>query len=260
MLHYVLSIIVFRIFLSGTRTVNGENYDDFICGHDWMYAQFDVEITGRSHLSWFRRCIEYENLDVNEQSVAHGATAIGSAVLQSDILAIKYLIGKGASLELREYIGGHTPLHEAVFYNMSGVVRLLLDVGANVNARTYSEKFPFDNGKTPLHISVRDHDLIISRILLANGADINAGDGELNTPLHLFLKENHWEVYPKEDELRHLLLTALCDLMIDSGANAYAKNEDKKTPRDLAKEYLNIKNPTKIQRDMEGCVEIVLSR
>lgn len=260
MLHYALAIIVFGIFLSGTRTVNGENYDDFICGHDWMYAQFDVEITGRSHLSWFRRCIEYENLDVNEQSVAHGATAIDSAVAQGDIRAIKYLIGKGASLELRDYIMGHTPLDEAVYYNKSGVVRLLLDAGANVNARTYSEKYPFDKGKTPLHISVRGHDLIISRILLANGADINAGDGELNTPLHLFLADNFWEFDSNEDDSRDLLLTAVCDLMIDSGADALAKNDDNKTPRDLAKEYLNIKNPRKIQRDMEGCVEIVLSR
>lgn len=260
MLRYVLAIIVFGIFLSGTRIVNSDNYDDFICGHNWMYAQFDVEITGRSHLSWFWRCIEYENFDVNEQSVAHGATAIGSAVAQGDIRAIKYLIGKGASLELRDYIMGYTPLHKAVYYNKSGVVRLLLDVGADVNAKSYSEKYPFGNGKTPLHISFRDHDLIISRILLANGADINAGDGELNTPLHRFLTNNFWEFDANEDELRDLLFTALCDLMIDSGANAYAKNEDKKTPRDLAKKYLNIKNPTKIQRDMEGCVEIVLSR
>ncbi len=73
---------------------------------------------------------------------------------------------------------GYTALHEAAMNNHTALVRLLLDYGANINARTSS-------GMTPLHGAVLYHCREAAELLLAQGANANARLTNGLTPLHL---------------------------------------------------------------------------
>lgn len=60
---------------------------------------------------------------------------------------------------------GMTPLHEAAFQKQTGLIKALLEHGANANART-------DDGETPLMMAlVRSDNTDVVRLLLAYGAD-----------------------------------------------------------------------------------------
>jgi ankyrin repeat protein len=72
---------------------------------------------------------------------------------------------------------GRTPLHLAVGSGRTEVARLLLDRGADVNARD-------DTGKeTPLHYAAWDGDAELIGLLLSRKADRAARDGRGRTPL-----------------------------------------------------------------------------
>ncbi|MES2789669.1 MAG: ankyrin repeat domain-containing protein [Planctomycetota bacterium] len=69
-----------------------------------------------------------------------------------------------------------TLLHAAAYDGKADIVKLLLALGANVNAR-------HTNGRTPLHLAANKGYLDVIEILVRNGADIEAKDEEGMTPL-----------------------------------------------------------------------------
>ena len=81
----------------------------------------------------------------------------------------------------------HTPLHLASLYDRFEMVRLLIEHGANVNAR----------GKyydTPLHIASYSGDADTVRLLIKHGAEVNSEDRWHCTPLHLALLSGRAEI------------------------------------------------------------------
>ena len=74
-----------------------------------------------------------------------------------------------------------TPLHFAVASGNSELVTLLLEHGADVNAKT-------TNGWTPLHSAVERRDLEMARLLLDAKADPDAKDTSGRTPLALAME------------------------------------------------------------------------
>ena len=76
-----------------------------------------------------------------------------------------------------------TPLHFACFRGKPEIARLLLDHGAQVNAKNYQ-------GEIPLHLMSRgeydspDEGARVAKLLLERGTDINAQDELGWTPLH----------------------------------------------------------------------------
>ena len=78
---------------------------------------------------------------------------------------------------------GWTPLHLASFFGHPDLVALLLDHGADVNARSRSERFARAN--TPLHAAAANSQVAAARVLVERGADVNARDGSGFTPLAL---------------------------------------------------------------------------
>jgi hypothetical protein len=108
---------------------------------------------------------------------------------------------------------GKTELHKAVTAGDMEKARVLLDKGANVNAK---DKF----GDTALHMAVSRGNIKLAELLLEKGADTNASDARGETPLHDAVTDGS---------------TEMVKLLLDRGADVNAKDEDGKTPLDRAK-------------------------
>jgi hypothetical protein len=83
--------------------------------------------------------------------------------------------------------GGLTALHHAVNNGHTECVKYLLEMDANVNART-------DGGSTPLHCAIQRGDVDTTHILLGAGAVADATDKDGQTPLYRAVLFNHREV------------------------------------------------------------------
>lgn len=82
---------------------------------------------------------------------------------------------------------GNTPLHVAVSWGDSAAVRLLLDNGADINARG-------EYNMTPLHFAVgRNHPEIVA-LLVTSGADLLCKDTDGRTPFDWAKTSNRVEI------------------------------------------------------------------
>lgn len=73
---------------------------------------------------------------------------------------------------------GYTPLHRAAYTNNVDIAKILIQHGANVNAKT-------EFGWTPLHSAVKWSNAECAAFLLQHGADVNAISQGQQTPLHI---------------------------------------------------------------------------
>lgn len=135
-----------------------------------------------------------------EQAEANDITPLLMAISNDNTEAAQFLISRGANVNVSDWYG-RTPLWEAVNVRnlyldsttlengvdreaMLGVIRTLLDKGANVNART-RETPPFRNhmlgvgslewvdftGQTPFLTAALSADMTVMKLLLEYGAD-----------------------------------------------------------------------------------------
>ena len=128
------------------------------------------------------------------------------------------LVAKGADVNARAK-SGLTPLHWAVYWDMTERINLLIAAGARVDARDEYQR-------TPLHLAANWGKAQIVTILLARGADVDAKDDSGWTPLH-------WAAMEGTPEAVRLL--------IEKGANQNALTTaatggfpDGSTPLDIA--------------------------
>ena len=129
------------------------------------------------------------------------------------------LIGDGADLSARDRDTWATPLMEAVSKIPDpGVTRVLIDAGADVNARGWFRK-------TPLMYAARNANTEVLDILLGAGADVGAEYRYGKTPLMYAVKSN-----TKPEILR---------TFIDAGADVNLKDMNGKTPLIYATENVN---------------------
>lgn len=263
MMRYLITLLIFTgLILAASAQSGSRKYEDFKCDYNWMYTQSNLWNSGRSHLNWFKRCIEFENLDVNDQSASSGRTALHTAAILGEIDTIRYLISKGANIETFDFAMGYTALHFAVEHQKSGAVQILVDSGANVSAKTPERcisdpimRHPCGNWDSTLHLSVNRLDLIVTRILIGKGAQVNSTDYELNTPLHRLLLPNFDSGEDKNKFKTKFLIAEICETLINAGAEVRAKNFNGESPLDLARQHLIDKTA-----DREDCAEIVLSK
>jgi ankyrin repeat protein len=120
-----------------------------------------------------------------------GFTALHLAIFGGQEGATRLLIEHGADLDRvsTSAIAQVSPLGTAAFVRSLPLARLLLDAGADVNARERS------GGFTPLHAAAEHGDVDLARELIARGADprIRTTDGRTAADL------------ATNDELRRLL-------------------------------------------------------
>ena len=144
------------------------------------------------------------------------------------ISMVKQLIADGVDVNESDD-WGFSPLHFAAAFNDEpDVISLLLDAGADLNARDKEWK------ATPLHWAAWSNDnpgIIIA--LLDGGADLNSRDGRNSTPLHAAAEQSN-----NPDVILALL---------DSGADTDLRDAGK-LPFDYAKDNTALKDSDALSR------------
>jgi ankyrin repeat protein len=127
------------------------------------------------------RAILRKNPKAGESKSAAGRPALHQAVTLDCREIVKLLLREGTNPDTRSSEDGtghqgETPLLTAAFWGRFEIAELLIDRGANVNAKA-------KEGVVPLHEAARMGHVKLARLLLAHGADVNAKDDKGTTPL-----------------------------------------------------------------------------
>lgn len=109
----------------------------------------------------------------------NGTTCLHNSVMIESVENTRLLLEAGAQLEARNH-RDETPLLTAVGHitsNSRDIMKLLLEHGANADAR-------FTTGESCIHKAVAQGDLLKLRILLERGANVEARDSKGDSVLH----------------------------------------------------------------------------
>ncbi|MDR1139074.1 MAG: ankyrin repeat domain-containing protein [Rickettsiales bacterium] len=126
---------------------------------------------------------------------------------------VALLLDKGAKVNA-ETEKGHTPLHIAAGNGHKDVVKLLLDKGAKISAKA-------EIGLTSLHIAAEGGHKDVVALLLDKGAEVNAEANTGHTPLHIAAENDRKDVVA---------------LLLDKGAKVNAETKKGYTPLHIAAE------------------------
>ena len=179
------------------------------------YTPLHYASTG--HVGVVQRLLNHKDIKVNANSRSgRYRTPIHISSFHGQLEISKMLINRGAKVKAED-LDDNTPLH----YAAKGgdhvqVATLLLQNGANIHAEN-------DIDCTALHRAALWNRRAIAELLIINGARINASDCNNNrmTPLHLTAIDGSYEV---------------ATLLINKGADKYAKDRKGRTPLQIADE------------------------
>lgn len=155
------------------------------------------------------------NADVTLQN-CYG-TALHCTAEAGKAACIPQLIAAGLSVDFRDQYG-RTSLHCATISGQIETMRVLLELGADVNAQCDSDGY--DSGCTPLRYAVLcEYALEVVKLLLENGAKLNPSMVPIVTPIHDAAALN------LQDSLK---------LLLSHGLDANAKAANGSTPLHFA--------------------------
>jgi ankyrin repeat protein len=116
-----------------------------------------------------------------------GETPLMTASRTGNPDTVKALLAHGASVDAKEPIESQTALMWAISERHADVARALVELGADVHARTTS-------GFTPLLFAARAGDLESTRMLLAAGADANEASADGTSALLVATVRGHAQI------------------------------------------------------------------
>ena len=178
-------------------------------------------------------------IDVQE---AYGWTPLHEAADGGRRKIVELLLSHGASTEIRSDNFGITPIYLAANNAHVGVVRMLVDAGANINHID-------ENGRTPLDEASRRNHFEVVHLLLKRGAFLDTRDRWGYSPLHRacqkgnhqiakmllekganpsVIERDHW--WTPLHEAIHLNRLDVVDQLIRHGAKLELKNDGRYTP------------------------------
>lgn len=114
--------------------------------------------------------------DVNQQD-EEGWTALFTAASYADDMTVAALLEANAKVDVPDSRRGQTPLHRAAWEGNCKIIGMLLDKGADINARAR-------DGSTPLMEAASNTQTDAARLLTSRGADVHAADQQGATALH----------------------------------------------------------------------------
>ena len=163
--------------------------------------------------------------------------ALLEAARDGNIEAVRQHLAAGADVNVNDQrgYGGSTPLHVAAQEGHNQVIELLIDNGANVNAKRSDGATPLDwaedepkiadllrehGGKHgSIHTAAAGGDTEAVKEFLAAGTDVNAKNQLGRTPLHAAAYRGH---------------TVVVELLVANDADVNALSVNGKTPLDWA--------------------------
>jgi len=133
------------------------------------------------------RMLAMRSIDVEARGGDYGQTCLITAAIFGHLAICRLLIDEGAQVEAKDG-GGCTPLHRAAMRGYVEIVRLLCDRGADVEAR--------DNDRwRPLHIAaINGHNSVVKELIEERNAEINARNNYGETALRYAIKYNKHDV------------------------------------------------------------------
>lgn len=162
----------------------------------------------------------------------HGQGFVALAASQGLVDMARLLLDRGANVDARDH-RGRTPLWEAIERDDMKMTRFLLTNGADVNAQDH-------RGCTPLWEAIQRNSLGMVKFLLDNGADPNItdvhGDAALGWAITIArVKKSPLNTKGMSDKTQRSIAAptaneALVQLLIDNGACRDLRNEKGWTP------------------------------
>jgi ankyrin repeat protein len=142
------------------------------------------------------------------------ALAIFAAVIQGDVAAVEALLTANRSLVSAVSPDGWTPLHLAAHFAKKDVVRLLLNKGAQVNAKSTNQM-----QNMPLHAAAAGKAVEVAKLLVIHGANVNARQHGGWTALHAAAQNGDVD---------------FARVLLDHGADVNVRADNHQRPLDLA--------------------------
>jgi serine/threonine-protein phosphatase 6 regulatory ankyrin repeat subunit B len=138
-------------------------------------------------LEYLKKEIEVDGMKVNQQ-LKDGRTPLFFSATNGNLEAVKYLIMKGANLELAEFETGNTPLMAAIYLGHYEVIIYLIKMGANIHAKNKT-------GDTPNHFATILGRYEILKLLHRLGSDLNELNEEGNSCILYACGNNFMECF-----------------------------------------------------------------
>ena len=144
---FTLRILLFvLLLLKFGFPVFGHGISDCHHGKQAGGAAWQGQVTGmfRESLEIARHCIELHKRDINEGGGPDSASALHLAAAFDQMDTVRYLVNKGAYVNIRDN-AGWTPLHYAAVKGHTSICKFLILAGANPNIRDPDGRTAEDN-------------------------------------------------------------------------------------------------------------------
>ena len=106
----------------------------------------------------------------------NGTTALTNAVCRGNVKSVKFLLERGADVNVYDYAYGHTVLHITLNRSHKTCFDLLLQSGADVN---------IEKNQDIIQHFLKKRDITYLDKLIKAGANVNSADGTVCTALML---------------------------------------------------------------------------